>query len=72
LMLAPGDQVVTSGEGGVFCSDIPVGVIRSTSLATGGTERVAIVAPFADHPVTIRTVIALPPLDGADTFEDKR
>ena len=72
LMLAPGDQVVTSGEGGVFRSDIPVGVIRSTSLAAGGTERVAIVAPYAENPVTIRTVIALPPLSGADSFEDKR
>lgn len=72
LTLAPGDQVVTSGEGGVFRSDIPVGVIRSTSLAAGGTERIAIVAPYAANPVTIRTVIALPPLSGADTFEDKR
>lgn len=72
LMLAPGDQVVTSGEGGVFRSDIPVGVIRSTSLGAGGTERIAIVAPYAENPVTIRTVIALPPLSGSDTIEDKR
>jgi len=72
LMLAPGDQVVTSGEGGIFRSDIPVGVIRSTSLAAGGTERTAIVAPYTENPVTIRTVLALPPLTGADTFESKR
>lgn len=72
LMLAPGDQIVTSGEGGVFRSDIPVGVIRSTTLAPGGIERTAVVAPYAENPVTIRTVIALPPLSGADTIEEKR
>jgi rod shape-determining protein MreC len=72
LMLAPGDQIVTSGEGGVFRSDIPVGVIRSTTLAPGGIERIAVVAPYTENPVTIRTVIALPPLSGADTFEEKR
>ena len=72
LMLAPGDQIVTSGEGGVFRSDIPVGVIRSTTLAPGGIERTAVVAPYAENPVTIRTVIALPPQSGADTFEEKR
>ena len=72
LMLEPGDQVVTSGEGGIFRSDIPVGVIRSTSLGAGGTERIAIVAPYAENPVTIRTVIAIPPLSGSDTIEDKR
>ena len=72
LMLAPGDQVVTSGEGGVFRSDIPVGTIRSTSLAAGGTERVAVVAPNAENPVTIRTVISLPPVVGSDNGEDKQ
>lgn len=72
LMLAAGDQVVTSGEGGVFRSDVPVGVIRSTSLAAGGTERVAVVAPYAENPVTIRTVIVLPPVQGADSSEAKQ
>lgn len=72
LMLAPGDQVVTSGEGGVFRRDIPVGTIRSTSLAAGGTERVAVVALNAENPVTIRTVIVLPPMIGSDTAEEKR
>ena len=72
LMLAPGDQIVTSGEGGVFRSDIPVGVIRSTTLAPGGIERTAVVAPYAENPVTIRTVIALPPQSNADTGEEKR
>lgn len=72
LMLAPGDQVVTSGEGGVFRSDIPVGTIRSTSLASSGTERVAIVAPYADNPITIRTVLVLPPLIESDSSEDNR
>lgn len=72
LLLAPGDQVVTSGEGGVFRSDIPVGVIRSTTLAAGGTERTAVVAPYAENPFMIRTVIALPPVVGADGFEDKK
>lgn len=72
LNLAPGDQVFTSGEGGVFRSDIPVGVIRSTTLAAGGTERVAIVAPYANNPVTIRTVIALPPISEMEISEEKR
>jgi len=72
LMLSPGDQVVTSGEGGVFRSDIPVGVIRSTSLGAGGIERIAVVAPYAENPVTIRTVIALNPLVGDEALEDKR
>jgi len=72
LMLLSGDQVLTSGEGGVFRSDIPVGVIRSTSLSAGGTERTAVVAPYSENPFMIRTVISLPPIHDAEILGDKR
>jgi len=44
----PGDRIVTSGHGGVFAPDIPVGVIASIEPG-GGSQAVIRVQTFADE-----------------------
>lgn len=44
----PGDRIVTSGHGGVFAPDIPVGIIASIEPG-GGSQAVIRVQTFADE-----------------------
>ena len=46
--LRAGDEVSTSGLGGVFPKGIPVGTIESIELDTNGLHQTAIVRPHAD------------------------
>lgn len=61
LIVRPGDNVVTSGEGGVYRANIPVGTVRESIILDGAAERVAYVTIGAVHPTAIQTVIILDP-----------
>ena len=61
LIVSPGDNVVTSGEGGVYRANIPVGTVRESIVLDGAAERVAYVKIGTVHPTAIQTVILLEP-----------
>lgn len=46
--LKPGDVLVTSGDGGLFPSGIPIGTVVSVSEAETRTRRQATIRPFAE------------------------
>jgi rod shape-determining protein MreC len=46
--LEPGDQVTTSGLGGIFPGGIPVGTVQSVELDENGLHQSAIIRPYAD------------------------
>jgi len=45
--LKPGDILVTSGVGGLFPAGIPIGTVVSVRTADTGSERQAVIEPFA-------------------------
>lgn len=47
----PGDLVLTSGLGGVYPSEIPIGTVQSVNLETGGLLKTAVIVPLVqfDH-----------------------
>jgi rod shape-determining protein MreC len=57
----PGDLVVTSGYGGVFPADIPIGTITAVHSADARFLRTAVVAPAAPMPGDLREVLLLQP-----------
>jgi len=44
----PGDMVLTSGMGGVYPKDIPVGTVQEVNLETGGLLKTATISPLVD------------------------
>jgi rod shape-determining protein MreC len=58
--IAPGDPVLTSGQGGIFPPGIPVGTIESLREDSTHLMKVARVKPRSPMPGMIREVLILP------------
>lgn len=67
--LRPGDEVRTSGLGGVFPPDLPVGYVESFKRDSAGLTQSARVQPHATLGA-IRIVFVVPALDAAAPAED--
>lgn len=47
-LAAQGDEVITTGLGGVFPKGLPVGTVREVSLEASGKSMVAVIDPYED------------------------
>jgi rod shape-determining protein MreC len=57
--IRPGDVVHSSGHGGVFPRDIPIGTVLSVKEDTARFTKSALLAPFSGSPVELREVLVL-------------
>ena len=69
--IASGARIVTSGIGGVFPKDLPVGTVKSIKVDASGLSLVAEVLPFADIE-NVSEVLIITAFNGQSTgFSDK-
>ncbi|MPM94073.1 hypothetical protein SDC9_141216 [bioreactor metagenome] len=47
-LAAAGDEVITTGLGGVFPRGLPVGTVKEVSLEASGKSMYAIIDPYED------------------------
>ena len=68
--IASGNIIVTSGIGGVFPKDLPIGTVRSIEVDSSGLSLVAEIVPFADVE-NITEVMVIKSFNGQSTgFSD--
>ena len=63
--LVPGDEVVTSGLGGVFPKGLLIGEVVEVSRAEDSTERVAVVETAVDFSSLEEVMVILTTIDEA-------
>ena len=57
-LAAAGDEVITTGEGGVFPKQLAVGTVREVYLEPSGKSMVAVIEPYEDIE-SVRTVMVI-------------
>jgi rod shape-determining protein MreC len=69
--IASGNLIVTSGIGGVFPKDLPVGKVQSIEVAPGGLSLTAVIEPAADIE-NVTDVLVIKYFNGQSTgYSDK-